>query len=221
MNIIKPSVEFIAGYDEMTMLKIIEKIARKCYKSEDKITEDGESAKRMVKMLFDKNHLAMVEHVGITYSVICDRGVTHEIIRHRLGSYAQESTRYCNYSYGKFGNEITVIDLSTGFDYNINNEDDRAIYEEWQKAMDDAERHYMKMIEHGATPQEARSVLPNSLKTEIVITYNLREWLHFFELRFIGTTGAPHPQMREVAKMLYEDAIKRYPYILGTCAQLM
>ena len=221
MKTVKPSIEFIAGYEEDQMLKIIEKIARKCYKSEALISEDTSSAKRMLKNLFDRNHTAMVEHVGITYSVICDRGVTHEIVRHRLGSYAQESTRYCNYSMGKFGSEITVIDISTGFEYNFNDEEDVKKYEEWIAAMDDAEKHYMKLIDLGATPEEARSVLPNSLKTEIVITYNLREWAHFMNLRCFGTTGKPHPQMKEVADMIREDMIERYPFICGECMQLL
>ena len=134
--------------------------------------------------------------------------ITHEIVRHRIASYSQESTRYCNYSNDKFGNEITVIDLASGFQYDLNNEKDRAKYEVWTEAMENAEKSYFKMIELGATPQEARSLLPNSLKTEIVITMNLRAWRNFFRLR---CDSHAHPQMREVANMALNVFKERLP----------
>ena len=139
---------------------------------------------------------------------ICDRGVTHEIVRHRIASYSQESTRYCNYVKEKFGRQITCIDLATGFRYDLNNESDRKKYDVWQQAMENAERSYFQMIELGATPQEARSVLPNSLKTELVTTMDLREWRHFFRLR---ADTAAHPQCREVACMLLDRFAREYP----------
>lgn len=190
--------------DGNEILKQIEKAGRTCYKSEDKITD--ESAYKFVSALIKNGHEAMIEHNAITVRFICDRGVTHEIVRHRIASYAQESTRYCNYSNDKYGNEINVIDISEGikFDSKMKNFDldtIEAILQEWTVAMEDAEKHYMKMIELGATAQIARSVLPTSVKTEIIVTMNIREWRHFFKLR---TAIDAHPQMREVAIPLLE-----------------
>ena len=194
MNVIKPSIEIIdmKNYDEI--VRKIEKIGRVCYKSEGNITE--ESAERFIRNLLKRGHESVIEHESVTVRIICDRGITHEIVRHRIASYSQESTRYCNYSGDKFGNAITVIDLAGGFVYDLNNENDRAKYDVWNHAMEQAEAAYFRMLELGATPQEARSVLPNSLKTEIVVTMNLRSWRNFFRLR---CDSHAHPQMREVA----------------------
>ena len=174
------------------MYQNIEAAGRTCYKSEDKITP--ESSRKFIRGLIKRGHEAMIEHASMTVRFTVDRGVSHEIVRHRIASFAQESTRYCNYSQDKFGNEISVINpcFFIGAE-NI------AKLDEWVAAMNDAEIHYFKLLELGATPQEARCVLPNSLKTEIVVTMNMREWRHFFRLRAAGTTGAPHPQMVEVA----------------------
>lgn len=188
------------------LLKTIEIAGRTCYKSEDKITED--SASKFVRMLIKNRHEAMIEHNSISVKFICDRGVSHEIVRHRIASFAQESTRYCNYSNDKFGNEITIIDLTTGFKYDLSNPTDMKKYKIWLEAIKDAEKHYFKMLELGASPQEARSVLPNSLKTEIVVTANLREWRHFFRLRCASTA---HPQMREIAIPLFEEMKELLP----------
>lgn len=197
-----------AGYEIMTAispggiaeLKFIERVGRTCYKSEDKITEDGESAKRFVRMLIEKGHEAMLEHSILTVRFIVDRGISHEIVRHRIASYAQESTRYCNY--GRTG-EITVIkpvfwDETSGE------------YAAWKHGCKTAERRYMELLDCGATPQEARAVLPNSLKTEVVMTANYREWRNFFKLR---TTRAAHPQMREVAVPLLRELQERIPVV--------
>lgn len=196
MNIIKPSVEIIDMKDYDQMIRKIEKIGRVCYKSEGNITE--ESAERFISNILKRGHESVIEHESITVRMTCDRGITHEIVRHRIASYSQESTRYCNYTGEKFGNEITVIDLAGGFEYNLNDENDRKKYEVWTKAMENAEKYYFEMIELGATPQEARAVLPNSLKTEIVVTMNLRSWRNFFHLR---CDPHAHPQMREVANI--------------------
>ena len=131
-----------------------------------------------------------------------DRGVTHEIVRHRIASYSQESTRYCNYANEKFGSQITCIDLASGFQYDLNDEKDRRKYEIWKKAMEEAERYYFDLLEAGAKPEEARSILPNSLKTEIVVTMDIREWRHFIRLR---GGHAAHPQIREITKMILEE----------------
>lgn len=208
MEIIKPSIDILNPKTKeqgIQILKDIEIAGRTCYKSEDKISND--SYERFILMLTARGHGAMIEHGSMQVRIICDRGVTHEIVRHRIASFAQESTRYCNY--GKQG-EIRVIDLATGFNYDLNNHLDKMKYEVWKKAMKQAEFAYMKMLDFGASPQEARSVLPNSLKTEIIVTANLREWRHFFHLR---NDKAAHPQMREVANMILTEAQKRIPIV--------
>lgn len=210
MQVIKPSIEIIDMEDYEKIVKKIERIGRVCYKSEGKITED--SAEKFIKGLLTRQHESVIEHENVTVRFVCDRGVTHEIVRHRIASYSQESTRYCNYSGDKFDNQITVIDLAGGFQYDLSKENDKAKYEVWTKAMENAEQSYFRMLELGATPQEARSVLPNSLKTEIVVTMNLRSWRNFFRLR---VDSHAHPQMREVATMLYEEFKKRLPVFVA------
>jgi thymidylate synthase (FAD) len=148
-----------------------------------------------------QNGTEQLTHIDMTVRLTNDRGVSHEEVRHRVASFAQESTRYCNYNKDKFGNEVTYIDLRGGMqlDPKVKNLDAdifEAIYQEWVVACIDAERHYNRMIELGATPQIARSVLNSSTKTELCITANLEEWKHFFKLR---CAPAAHPQMREIA----------------------
>ena len=206
MQVIKPSIEIIDMDDYEKIVKKIERIGRVCYKSEGKITED--SAEKFIKGLLTRQHESVIEHENVTVRFVCDRGVTHEIVRHRIASYSQESTRYCNYSGDKFDNQITVIDLASGFQYDLSKENDKAKYEVWTKAMENAEQSYFRMLELGATPQEARSVLPNSL----VVTMNLRSWRNFFRLR---VDSHAHPQMREVAKMVYEEFQKRLPVFVA------
>lgn len=183
------------------ILKQIELAGRTAYKSEDKITPD--SAKDFVKMIRGRGHFSVFEHQFVTVRVICDRGVSHEIVRHRLAAYTQESTRYCNYTKGKFGRELTVIEPCFW------TQDDEK-YQVWKRTIEQIEAGYNKLIELGATPQEARTVLPNSLKTEIVMTMNLREWRHFFTLR---TSKAAHPQMHEVAIPLLKEFQKLIPVV--------
>ena len=190
MKIIQPQVALEHPIDGEAILQSIEKIGRVCYKSEDRIT--SESAHRFVKSILKRGHESVIEHIVVSVRVICDRGVTHEIVRHRIASYSQESTRYCNYSGAKFGNELAFI---RPFFF----EDDSAMYKLWCASMEHAEKTYLAMIAAGAEPQQARSVLPNSLKTELVMTMNLREWRHFMRLR---TDKASHPQMREIAYMI-------------------
>ncbi len=197
MRAVKPEVEIIDREPYPEMLKKIEQIGRVCYKSEDRITED--SAEKFIRGILKSGHESVIEHESVTVRVICDRGVSHEIVRHRIASYSQESTRYCNYSKDKFGNQITVIDIASGFSYDLEDPADRKKYEIWTEAMEHAERSYFAMLEAGAALQEARSVLPNSLKTELVMTMNLREWRHFLQLRL---TAAAHPQIREIARMI-------------------
>ena len=206
MKLIKPDIEIIDMKDYEQIIKKIEKIGRVCYKSEDRIKED--SAERFISNLLKRGHESVIEHESVTVRIVCDRGITHEIVRHRIASYSQESTRYCNYTGDKFGNEITVIDLASGFAYNLDDENDAKKYEVWKQAMENAEQSYFKMLELGATPQEARSVLPNSLKTEIVITMNLRSWRNFFRLR---CDHHAHPQMREIANIALQVFQEKLP----------
>jgi len=168
-------------------LKKLERYARVCYKSEDKLKEKVNE--NFLSGIIKHGHESVIEHEKITLMFVTDRGITHEIVRHRVGSYSQESTRYCNYSNDKFGNEITVIDP---FYYKNRPKE----YELWKKSCEAIEASYFALLESGSTPQEARSILPNSLKTEIVVTYNLREWRHFLKLRC--AKGA-HPQVKEIA----------------------
>ena len=217
MKIQKADYEILTPISEggVKELQHIERIGRVCYKSEDKITEDGESAKKFVKMLIHAHHEAMIEHSTLSVMFTVDRGVSHEMVRHRIASFAQESTRYVNYSKDKFGNEINVIDLKPGIELDrkmsgMSAEAIDAVLKEWEQAMIDAEKHYMRLIELGATAQIARSVLPNSTKTNITITANYREWRNYFKLR---TTSDAHPQIREVSVPLLKELKERIPVI--------
>lgn len=201
MRIIKPGFEILTDLSPEAVLKHIELCGRTCYKSEKKITD--ESCRAFVQSIIRRGHEAVLEHFNITVKFICDRGVSHEIVRHRLASYCQESTRYCNYAKDDFNSEITVIEpfyLAP----------DTFGYEEWKRACEVSEDAYFKLLEWGCSPQEARAVLPNSLKTEVVMTANLREWRHFFKLR---CAGAAHPQMREIATPLLADMQKKLPVL--------
>lgn len=217
MRIINASYEIITPISDggLEELKKIEKIARTCYKSERLIKEDGESAKRLVSTLIKNGHEAMLEHGSLTIKFFVDRGISHEIVRHRIASYAQESTRYCNYTNKKFENEISYISIIDGMleDKKMSALSDNTIimiYGVWEKAIEVSEAAYLKMIELGATPQIARSVLPNSLKTELVMTANYREWRNFFKLR---TANSAHPQMREVIIPLLKELKRKLPII--------
>ena len=205
MKIIKPSYEILTpiSKDGLEELKRIETAARTCYKSEDKIAEDGSSARKMVKALITRGHEAMLEHSQLSVKFICDRGVTHEMVRHRLCSFAQESTRYCNYSGDKFGNELTFIEP---FFF----KDNLTYYSFWKDACQKCEDVYMYLISQGVPPQEARSVLPNSLKTEIVVTANYREWRTIFKLRCAKDA---HPQIREVMIPLQKELAEKLPEV--------
>lgn len=206
MKVINPYIEILTTEDYESMLKRIELAGRTCYKSENNM--DDSSAERFIRSIMNKNHESVLEHASITVRVVCDRGVTHEIVRHRIASYSQESTRYCNYSKNKFGSEITVIKpCFLG--------KDTKNYDLWYRSCQDSETAYFEMLDNGTTPQEARSVLPNSLKTEIVMTLNVRSWRNFFELR---NANAAHPQMREVAEMIFKEFKERYPiFVYGIC----
>lgn len=191
MEIIKPKIVSILFPEDA--LEIIEQAARTCYKSEDKIKKG--SAEKLVKMLIARGHEAMLEFADATVKIICDRGVTHEIVRHRIASYAQESTRYCNY--GKLG--VTFM-YPSDFEFD---EDDLLFLEA-------VEKQYNDCLEKGRTPQQARYFLINGLKTEINMKMNFREWRHFFKLR---TDTAAHPDMRYIAGLIKDEFKFRCPEI--------
>lgn len=203
MRIIQPNVEILTPVDGTAILRRLEECGRICYKSEEKITED--SAEKFVSGIIRRGHEAVLEHCSITVKFTCDRGVSHEIVRHRMASYCQESTRYCNYAKEKFGEEITVI--APCFWDQATKDGERKLTL-WRYAMMDAEDAYFALLEAGCSPQEARTVLPNSLKTEVAMTANLREWRHFLRLR---CSPAAHPQMRQVAMMLLEKLHAQIP----------
>lgn len=198
MRILQASFVIESALPYHDMLYQLEKAGRTAYKSELKITP--ESAERFVQSIVKRGHESVLEHQNVTVRVICDRGVTHEIVRHRLFAYTMESTRYCNYAKDKFDNEITVIEP-------IFWEPTDPKYLVWKRAMEYAEQAYMELIELGAKPEEARSVLPHSIKTEIVMTSNIREWRHFFRMR-IGKEC--HPQMRELSIPMLTEFKKRF-----------
>ena len=205
MQAIKPYTQIYKDFDGQKVLQKIEAAARTCYKSEGKIQEG--SAAKLVAGLIKSGHEAMLEHASVTVKfVVVDRGISHELVRHRLASFAQESTRYCNYSKDDFGSEITFI-IPDYLEYKSEG------WNIWKEFMKQAEDAYFKMLDFGLSPQQARAVLPNSLKTEVVMTANLREWRHFFKLRALGTTGKPHPQMLEVAVPLLEDMKNLIPVV--------
>lgn len=201
MKIIKASAEIIAFTPMLE--QIIELGGRTCYKSEDKITEDSASA--FIEKIKNFKHESVLEHGSITVRFIVDRGVSHELVRHRLASFSQESTRYCNYGKDKFGNEITVIEPCFW-------ESPSPPWGQWRYAMERCETVYFELLKQGATPQEARSVLPNSLKTEVVMTANPREWRHIFTVRCHRDA---HPQMREVMLPLRGQFADRWPALFG------
>lgn len=210
MNIINAGFEILTPISKDVICRQIEIAARTCYKSENKITDT--SATNLVRNLVARKHEAMLEHASITVKIICDRGVSHEIVRHRVASYAQESTRYCNYSKNTFCNEVTVIKPCFW-------DETSPEYIAWKNACIQCESAYFNLLDLGCSPQEARCVLPNSLKTEIVVTMNLREWRHFFQLRAADMTGPAHPQMKEIAVPLCRKFAEELPEIFSDISE--
>lgn len=211
MKIVKPEAAIISDLPEgFDAARFIERIGRTCYKSEDKISPD--TAVGFVKHLISCGHESMLEHLSVTVKFICSRGVANEIVRHRIASFAQESTRYCNYGSDRFGNEIVVIWPVHLFEDPGNTPDDylRIISSnedanEWYKGMMSCEAKYMNLIKNGVHPEIARDVLPLGLKTELIMTANIREWRHFFKLRLFGKSGNPHPEIKYLANMIFDD----------------
>lgn len=242
MRIILPKFEYVTPISDGGILELqrIERMARICYKSENKITEDGESAKKMVEMLMKKEHEAMIEHSSISIIFTTDRGVSHELVRHRLCSYAQESTRWCDYSNdAKFEGGLTFIlpyefnkwfmendslrDRFSAFMQEAETNANAAYYHHligikdipdaykwWYVEMEEAANAYVYLRADGCTPQLARSILPNSLKTEIGLTTNYRELRNILKLR---TAPDAHPDIRSLFNELLKDLRKRIPII--------
>ena len=200
MKIIEQTHKILTPINGAEILTHIERCGRVAYKSEDKITDD--SAARFVKMLIERGHESVLEHFSFSVLFVTDRGISHEIVRHRLASYTQESTRYCNYNGAKFNGEITVIkptDLSGKMEF-----------DGWEALCKRCENVYKFLCDVDVAPQIARSVLPNCLKTEIVMTTNLREWRHFLKLR---TAPDAHPQMRALVNPLLSELKSAIPIV--------
>lgn len=200
MKIVTPQAIIETPINREEMLKHLERCGRTCYKSEDKITDD--SAARFVRAIIKNGHESVLEHASITVRFVCDRGVSHELVRHRLASYSQESTRYCNYK----NKEIEFV-MPSEIEGNLQAK------QEWEYVCKRCEMSYKWLLENGVAPQAARSVLPTSLKTEIVMTANLREWRHFFKMRALGVAGKPHPDMQFLATSLLEEMKSKLPEV--------
>lgn len=181
------------------MLKLIERMGRKAWKSENKITKQSHQA--FMRMLLHKGHESVIEHSQVSADIVVDRGVTHEMVRHRIASFTQESTHFCDYSRGRFGSEISVI---------CPREIRRSMagLRIWKGAMLHAEEAYLGLIKVGIQPKIARGVLPQNLKADIGMTCNLREWRHVLSLR---TSKAAHPQMRHIMTIGLEEISKMFP----------
>ena len=206
MLVIQSNVKRVSHMTYEQALSLVEDAGRICYQSEPK---EGSDSETFVKRLIDRGHLSVIEHVSASYRIVCSRGVSHEIVRHRLASYSQESTRYCNYGgkelqfiYPEWAHEANVIDFSN-----------------WISAHRMEEHTYKFLLAGGRTPQEARGVLSNDLKTEMIMTANFREWRHFIQMRCPKTA---HPDMRRVAKLIRDDLVSCYPIFfadLSTCGE--
>lgn len=201
MRIVEPKVEIITELNGNEILKHLEKAGRVSYKSENKITKD--SAKNFIPAIIKSGHESVIEHFNITVKFTTDRGISHQIVRHRIASYTMESMRYCNYTKEKFCKEISVIKP-------IDIHENTPEYENWMRAMMCAETAYFTLINDGCNPQVARSVLPTCTKTELVTTMNLREWRHFIKLR---SSKAAHPDIRFLAIDLLKQFKEKMPVI--------
>ena len=201
VNIVSPKVEILTPLDGEAILKHIELCARNCYKSEDKITED--SAKLMIHKLLELGHEAMIEHFQFTVKLTCDLGAYKDLTRHRHVSFAIESTRYCNYSKGKYGNELSVIKP-------CHIQEGTPEYKLWLETMQIVEKNYNAMAKLGCKPDQLRMLLPHSIKADVVMTANLREWRYIFKLR---CSSAAHPTVQEIMKMLLHKVQKEIPIV--------
>lgn len=201
VKILSPSFEILTPIDSNIVLKHIERCGRTCYQSFDKI-DDG-SAERFAAHIVERHHESVIEHFSISVKFITDRGVSHELVRHRLAAYSQESTRYCCYAKNKFQNEISVIKP-------VQIQEGTPAYDIWLQAVQSAEGSYLKLVQSGEKAENARAVLPTCLKTEIVMTANIREWRHVFKMR---CDPAAHPDIRALMIPLREEFKKKIPVL--------
>jgi thymidylate synthase (FAD) len=200
IRIVNPSAEILHPFDARAMITRLEEAGRTCYKSEERITPT--SASKFVKMLVQRGHHSVLEHETIQARIVCDRGVSHELVRHRTGvAFSQESTRYCNYA----KRELAFIRPPFWL---VGSKEDGI----WRRSCEQAATTYLALLAEGAKPEEARSVLPNSLKTEVVMTANLRAWKHILDLR---TSDKAHPQMREVMMPILRRFRRVLPEVFG------
>jgi thymidylate synthase (FAD) len=202
MNLIEPSVEIITPIDGDSIIKHIERCGKVCYKSEDTI-KDG-SCNTFVKKILESEHESVVEHFAVTVRFTCSRACSHQLVRHRMASYSQESQRYVNYSRGKFGSQITFI---KPLDFETMTTEQQFKY---KIALEDSEKAYLNLISAGLKPQQARGILPNDTKTEVVTTMNLRSWRHFFKLR---TDKHAQLEIRTLANKLLTEFKTNIPVI--------
>ncbi len=208
MKITEPTITIETPLDGAEILKAIERAGRTAYKSESRITDD--SAERFVRMLLDRGHESPLEHQSITVRIVCDRGISHELVRHRLASYTQESTRYCRYGSNNSKSGENCTDNGIEFIKPVNIPQNTVEYVVWMQACQEAEKAYNRLLSSGCKPETARSVLPNCLKTEIVMTANLREWRHILKLR-----AAPeaHPDMQRLMLKLRQELREKVPVV--------
>ena len=202
MKIIEPSAVLVTDFNGDDVIKFLETCGRTAYKSEANITSD--SAAKFIRNIIKRGHESVLEHFSCTFRIICDRGISHELVRHRIGvAFTQESTRWIDYSSGKHGGELTFIKP-------VFWNEDTAPYNIWKSTMSWIEELYIDYRKVNVPPEQARSILPNSLKTEVVMTANLREWRHFLKLR---TAKDAHPQMRQVANIILDTLKEKLPAV--------
>ena len=214
MQIVESSFEIKYPRNEADWLfeaQMIEEAARNCYKSQDKITPT--SYKDILRTLMQNEHFAMIEFGNFICRIITDRGVTHELVRHRIASYAQESTRFCNYGKDKFGKEITVV-IPHGIKRvtEDSTDEEKEKYINWHTPCKIAEKSYFDLLEKEVKPQIARSVLPTSLKTEIYFKCNWTELLHIFKMR---CSEKAHPDIRNIFIAIREKCAKYMPEVFS------
>lgn len=202
MKVIQQSYEILTDLSNSieTILKPIERAGRICYKSENNITDD--SCLTFCKNILNRGHEAVIEHSQLSVKFIVDRAIANELVRHRIASYCQESTRYVNYSKDKFGKEIKVISLNDYLDSDS--------YRVWYDSCMFAEHEYFALLEKGVKPEIARNVLPLSTATEIIMTANIREWRSVMKLR---TSARAHPQMRSIMRKLLDEFKSKIPVL--------
>lgn len=231
MKLIRESVSLLfngSPLDDKSEIEIgqfLEQCGRICYKSEEKISP--ESYKKFLSMIIASGHHSILEHINISAKIITNRGVTHELVRHRLGAYSQESTRYCNYSSNRFGNELTFIvpvwisdekieslykDLVLKYNFAAEVSSDTDPDMVWFLSVMENENSYVKLLKYGYTPEKAREILPNSLATTIMVTYNLRQWIHVLNQRL---SPQCHPQMRQLMTLIKSEFLDKLPLFFG------